>query len=458
MNMSHPSSTWFREATYGLFIHWGPYAIHGRGEQVLMRELLDQHTYAATARNWCPDSFDAAAWAAAAVRGGFRYAVLTARHHDGFCLWKTATTDYSSAATAAGRDFVGEFVGAFRAAGLRVGLYLSWNDFHDPDQFAGTAEAWARLRARVHAQVEELCTRYGRIDIFWFDGAWPGSAIDWDSAALVSRMRRWQPAMLINNRLGEQPGQPPVNFMQATNQGNETGLHESGDCGDFGTPEHHITAQSGRLWESCQVTTWRLWGYAAGERWRDADICLDMLTEAACKGGNLLLNVGPEASGVLPHAFLQRSAAIGDWLRVHGEAVYGVDPVQAGESVLFGHQCRRGNTLYLICRFWHGHGWLRFQGLATPVRQATLLSTGEILEVRSDDRAVEFHGLPRQSPIPLFPVIKVELDGPPRTHPTFQPGMWGGDPRRLAAWGGTTAAPIWSGLGRTGFPPHGFKT
>lgn len=421
------AGAWFREATYGLFIHWGPYSALGRGEQVLMRELLDQRDYARKACAWNPAAFDARAWADAARRGGFRYAVFTTRHHDGFCMWDTDTTDYSSARQAAGRDYVREYVDAFRAAGLRVGLYYSWNDFRIPAMFSGPRgdpAGWARFRDYVHAQVRELMTRYGRIDVLWFDGVWPASATDWRSAELIAEIRRLQPGILVNNRLG---------YADPLDLGDDEFGTNEGLGGDFGTPEHHIRAEPGRLWESCQVSTWRLWCHSPGERWRNTDHILDLLTDASSQGGNLLLNVGPDADGRMPAEFIERNNAIGDWLRVHGEAVYNTEPVNVGESVLFGRQTRRGDALYLIVRFWPGET-LRFQGLATPVKRATLLTTGAKLTCERDEHGITLSGLPARSPDPLFPVIKLELAGEPRALPSFHPGMWGGDPTRLLAW------------------------
>lgn len=424
---------WFSEARFGLFIHWGPYAQHGRGEQVLMREMLDQREYAAAACAWNPRKFDAREWARFAKASGFRYAVLTTRHHDGFCLWDTKTTNYSSVAQSAGRDLVREFVEAFRAEGLRIGLYYSWNDFRLPALFEGPEKnpsGWAAVRDYVHAQVCELLTHYGRIDQFWFDGTWPRNRVEWDSAGLVKKMRALQPDILINNRLGEAPGSKAVDYMNAS----ETGVHETA-LGDFGTPEHHIAASPGRLWESCQTSTWRLWGYCEGERWRPADLLLDMLTDAASQGGNLLLNVGPNADGEMPAPFVERMAAIGRWLERNGEAIYGAQPAgNLFESVTWGRASRRGNTVYLIVRFWPPDGKLRLAGLETIPAKALLMAESVSLISTKDATGMTLTGLPASAPDELFPVIQLEFESSPRCLPNYVPGLWNGEPERFLPW------------------------
>jgi alpha-L-fucosidase len=309
-------ATWFGEARFGIFIHWGPYAVQGRGEQVLIRELLDPVQYEREACAWNPARFDARAMARVARDAGARYLTLTTRHHDGYCLWDSKLTDYTSARQAPQRDFVREYVDACRAEGLRVGLYYSLADFRVPAYFDGPTKdpaGWNVFRNYVHAQVRELLTEYGQVDTFWFDGAWPRSAEEWGSRDLLRMMRSLQPNILINNRLDS---------VASTVAGQEEQAGASADLGDFGTPEHHITADAKRAWESCQVSTWRLWGYTRGERWRPADLLLDMLTEAASKGGNLLLNVGPDEHGTLPREFVDRMSDIGDWMRVHSECIY----------------------------------------------------------------------------------------------------------------------------------------
>ncbi|HWL54241.1 MAG TPA: alpha-L-fucosidase [Chthoniobacteraceae bacterium] len=425
---------WFEEARYGLFIHWGPYAAIGRGEQVLFREQLDQKVYAREACQWNPSRFDAEKWAALAVRGGFRYAVLTARHHDGYCLWDSALTDYSSSRQAPGRDFVREFLDAFRRAGLRVGLYYSLADWRVPAYWEGPRDdprGWSRFRAYVHGQVDELLTRYGPLDLFWFDGPWPHRAADWQSRKLVAAMKRRQPWLLINNRLDR--------------SAQEGGTGAARRLGDFGTPEHEILPEAGRPWESCQVTAWRHWGYAEGERYRSAAQLLDLLCEAASKGGNLLLNVGPDAEGEIPPQPARALAAVGRWLGKYGAAIYGTRRGDLTEFVTCGYQVRGEKALYLIFRFWPRNGSARVAGLRAPGARAVLLGAPRrSLGLRETPGGLLIAGLPAKPPGPLFPVIRLDLAGEPERLPWARERLWQGDPRRMTAWSLTRGLSVWA--------------
>ncbi|MBU5670862.1 alpha-L-fucosidase [Paenibacillus brevis] len=426
---------WFTESRYGLFIHWGPYAQWGRGEQVLFREHLNHEEYAKQACAWNPEHFDPELWAYTAKKAGFKYACLTTRHHDGFCLWDSAYTDYSSAKQAADRDFVKEYTEAFRKAGLRVGLYYSWIDWRLPAYFDGPQkdpEGWERVRTYLHNQVKELLTNYGQIDHFFFDGVWPRNADDLQSVELLEEMRKLQPNIIINNRLGYS------NKIEGHRADGGIGAGDSDTLGDFGTPEHAIASEATRLWESCQVTTWRLWSHVIGERWRNTDVLLDMLCECAEKGGkhggNLLLNVGPTADGQLPPEFVERALEIGRWLDVHGEAIYGTDGGSLTEFITRGRQTMKDNKLYLIIRFWDGRPELRLADLTSRVLDVELLTTGQSLPFEQDGDTLIINGLPREAPTRLFPVIRITCDGKPTTNDWGEYRLWEGDPERVAAW------------------------
>jgi alpha-L-fucosidase len=425
-------AAWFNQARFGVFIHFGPYAVEGRGEQVLIRELLDPCEYERAACAWNPVRCDPRAWARSIAAAGAKYAVLTTRHHDGYCLWDSKLTNYTSARQASRRDIVREFVVACRAEGLRIGLYYSLADFRIPAYFEGPAAnpaGWATFRDYVHGQVRELLTDYGQVDLFWFDGAWPRSSAEWGGPELLRAMRAMQPGILINNRLD---GTTTV-----AGQSEQAGA--SAELGDFGTPEHHITAEAHRPWESCQVSTWRLWGFTRGERWRPADLLLDMLTDAASKGGNLLLNVGPDSQGAFPEPFEAQLCEIGRWMHLHGEAIYGSQGGDVVESVTYGRQIRRGNRLYLVFRFWPGTPTFRVVGLAGRAVSARLLSTGvggTELGVRQSGPELVLEGLPETSPTPLLPVVRIDFDGPPSAidEPLYTQRLWTGDASRYAGW------------------------
>lgn len=431
---------WFNEARFGLFIHWGAYAAIGRGEQSLFREHLDQVEYARNAFAWNPRRYDAKRWAEIAANAGMRYAVLTTRHHDGFCLWDSQYTDYTSAKQAAGRDLVGEYVEAFRNAGLRVGLYYSLADWRIPAYWAGPdrdPQGWESFRTYVHNQVRELLSNYGTIDLLWFDGAWPHSQQEWGSQAIVDMARALQPHIIINNRLG-------VATKTDADPGDTMGVGQTRRLGDLSTPEHQIIADPDRLWESCQVSTQRLWGYTVGERWRPAHYLLDMLVETAGKGGNLLLNVGPTPEGEMPAEFVERAEAIGRWMTRHGEAIYGSEAGDVCEFITYGRQTRKGNNLYLVVRFWDRTGEIRMAGLATPVRRAVLLTTGEQVDFVQEGDVLHLTGLPIEPPTNLFPVIRLECDGPPRPAAWAADRLWQGDPNRMTAWAAQRGTSVWA--------------
>ena len=340
------------------------------------------------------------------------------------------------------RDFVAEYVEACRNAGLRVGLYYSLADWRIPAYWQGpkgNGAAWTRFRDYIHGQVRELLTAYGKIDLIWFDGVWPWNADDWKSTELIAMIRKLQPEILINNRLD----------MGVVDGGAEqAGVSQT--LGDFGTPEHQILADANRPWESCQVTSWRLWGYARGEHYRSPEQILDMLCECASKGGNLLLNVAPDGDGQIPQAVSSALLAVGTWLRLHGEAIYQTEAGDVTEFTTYGYQTRRGNNLYLIYRFWPYEKTVRVAGLKATSCEATLLSPLVPLQAKADEFGILISGLPEDKPTSLFPVIRLNVPKGFEILPWAKERLWHGNPDRMTAWSAARGTSVWvDGIERT---------
>ncbi len=393
---------WFHQARFGMFIHWGLYAIPARGEWVMYVEQIPQEEYAVLAQQFNPDRFDADAWVGLAKQAGMKYMVLTTRHHDGFCLFDSQASDFTSVKTAAKRDFVREYVEACRRAGMRVGFYYSLLDWRFPGYFLGREKEPASVEAMVqqyHAQVKELMTNYGKIDVLWYDGGWVPNvdgkdiADYWRSAEVNAMVRQLQPDILINNR---------------------SGIEE-----DLDTPEQHVTAsRPGRGWESCMTIGDSCgWGFIRHNPNRKTIAQLiQNLVEAARGEGNYLLNVGPRADGTIPEEDADRLQAIGRWLEVNGESIYGSQRCAFGGGMI-GTTTAKGNTAYLHVFRWPGETAC-IAGVGNEVKSARLLATGQEAKVtRASNGRVIMSGLPADPPDPYDAVIALELDGPPSSLP-----------------------------------------
>ncbi len=357
--------TWFREVRFGMFIHWGVYSQQRNGEWVMNADEISLHDYRELAENFTAERLDVDAWVIAAKSAGMKYMVLTTKHHDGFCLWDTKTTDFNAAQVGPHRDVVREFTDACRRHGIRVGLYWSWVDWNYPDwakQFVWTdlnlwrqpfddATAHDRLINYLHAQVRELMTDYGQIDLFWFDGGFL-TAEQYRSYELVDEMRRLQPNILINDR--------------------------AGFPGDFGNPEGIMpTDGSDRAWELCHCS-------AAFTSWtapiNDPALfappieLFGLLSDAAGLGGNFLLNFGPQADGTFPETSIEQLRDISNWMQANGESIYGTTAGPTGRQE-WGVSTRKGNIVYLHV-FRPSHQ-LAVRGFATAVHRGYLLETGK---------------------------------------------------------------------------------
>jgi alpha-L-fucosidase len=370
----------------------------------MLAEHIPNEEYAELADQFKPDRFDANAWAALAKEAGAKYMVLTTRHHDGYCLFDSKVSDFTSVKTAAGRDFVAEYAQAARKARLKVGFYYSLKDWRF-DGYWDAVRCPDSARAMVdqaHAQVEELLTNYGRIDIMWFDGrivvgVEPEHRAEfWRSKELLAMIRRLQPHILVNDRI-DVPA-------------------------DIDTPEQRFRATApGRAWELClTMGDAECWGFTHhNPNFKSVTNLIQHLVTAAAGEGNLLLNVGPKPDGTIREEEVERMRAIGKWMATNGESIYGSQqcPFRGG---LVGKYTAKGDVVYVHLFRWPAQGEIVIPGIKNDVLSATILGT-EIrgaIERRSNDRTV-ITGLPISPPDPHDTVVKLVLDGKPEA--SWQP-------------------------------------
>lgn len=378
---------YFLEDRFGMFIHWGLYAIPARGEWVRSVEKLSIEDYAPFFNEFDPVNYDPRAWAKAAKQAGMKYAVMTAKHHDGFCLFDSAYTDYKATNTKAGRDLIREYADAFRAEGLKVGFYYSLLDWHHEDYpaygdkihpmreneaFKGKAHHFENYIEYMHNQVRELCTNYGKVDIIWFDFSYDDMTGEkWEASRLVKMVRELQPDIIIDNRL-EASGD---------GYGSIKTSNPSLYSGDFASPEQIIppsgvTNELGESipWESC-ITMNNNWGYCASDKlFKSPKLIVRKLVECVSKNGNLLLNVGPDAKGNIPNESLEILSEIGNWMKKNHDSIYccGTADQQKPE---WGYYTQ--NNKFLYAHVFDGNvGALPLQDLKNKVKSIRLLSDG----------------------------------------------------------------------------------
>jgi alpha-L-fucosidase len=368
-------------------------------------ERIRHEDYREYCKEFTAAEYDPRSWARLAKKAGMRYAVLTAKHHDGFCLWDTRLTDFKSTNTPAGRDLVREYLEAFRAEGLKTGLYFSIIDWRHPD-FPHFGDRQHPLRDDgaekndgrdfnryldfMHGQVRELLTGYGRLDIMWFDFSYDdmkGPA--WKARELVEMARSFQPWLIIDNRL-EGSGEESGTILKA---------NPSDYAGDFACPEQMIppagikNERGERVpWEAC-VTLNNHWGYCAGDRhWKSPKMVIRMLVDCVSKDGNLLLNVGPDARGRIPKASVDILKEVGRWMAENGESIYGcgtadgcgaADGCDAADGYgkpEWGRFTRKGKTLYAHVLEAQA-GAVCLPGLAGKIEGLRLLADGSEIKL-----------------------------------------------------------------------------
>lgn len=421
-----PRTAWFRHARFGMFIHWGIYAIPARGEWVRNKEKISDEDYQVFFEEFNPVRYDPSRWARLARLAGMKYAVITTKHHDGFCLFDSEHTDFKATNTPARRDLIRQYVEAFRAEGLKVGFYYSLLDWHHehypidrlhplrdlPDGQGPKAikRDTSRYVDYLHKQVRELMTNYGKIDILWFDFSYDNMAGEtWRATELVAMVRKLQPHIILNRRLTLGHADPD---------------EQSAGLGDLATPEQMIPATGvvdakGRpqLWEAC-MTMNSHWGYARDDRnFKSPRQLVHMLVECVSKGGNLLLNVGPTALGEVQEEAQDALLEIGAWMNVNGESIYGCSRAPLpkpdwGRYTLSAD----GKTLYAHI-LERPMGPIMLEGLGGKIAKARLLADGSEVSMARPWNVPE--GSPHQ-PITLYwmdldpidQVVKLSLKEP----------------------------------------------
>ena len=387
---------WFLNDRFGMFIHWGLYAIPARGEWVRSVERIPKEDYFEYFKEFSATEYNPKEWARLAKKAGMKYAVLTAKHHDGFCLWDTKLTDFKATNTPAGRDLVKEYLEAFRSEGIKAGLYFSIIDWQHPDYphfgdrqhpmrddpaYGNENRNFDRYLDFMHGQVRELLSNYGKLDIMWFDFSYTDSINDmrgakWKAQELIDMVRSLQPHIITDNRL-EGSGE---------NSGTILSENPSDFAGDFACPEQMIPPQGivnvlgeSVPWEAC-ITLNNHWGYcAADHHWKDAKMVIRMLTECVSKNGNLLLNVGPDAKGRIPTDSIRILEEVGRWMADNGESIYGCGIADYPKPE-WGRFTQKGKKLYAHVME-EQVGAICLPGLAGKIEKLRLLSDGS--EIKS---------------------------------------------------------------------------
>ena len=399
---SAQQGSWFSKARFGMFIHYGLTSFTGRHEWLMKIERMPFDEYRHYADRFNPKKFRPEEWAQLAKAAGMKYIVLTTRHHDGYSLFDSQVSNFTSTKTASKRDFVAEYAKACRKAGLKVGLYYSLTDWRWKECLEGTPHITQHKKVNreivdyVHEQVRELCTNYGKIDILWYDGPWPYDAIGWRSRELNAIARKLQPGILINDR--------------------------SETSEDFDTPEQQISpAKPSRMWES-NMTLNGSWFWNSHDRfWKSTADIIGYLIMCANGGGNFMLDIGPKADGSFPEPAVKRLKEIGKWLKINGESIYG-----SQRSPFMWQSCGlttvKGNRIYfhpglVTATSFHVDAtpWpeATIGGIKNRLRSATDLATGKKIDfIQQDDRII-LKGLPTKRIGPCNNAVRLDVVGKP---------------------------------------------
>ena len=407
----HPGLKWFTEDKYAMFIHWGLYSemagvwdgktYYGIGEWIMHMADIPVEDYKAYARKFNPQKFDAMRLVRLAKAAGMKTIVITSKHHDGFAMFDSAASDFTiTKATPYQKDPMKELAEACRAEGLRFGFYYSQNqDWTEPygGSYKGERPEGYQpedfeiyMKEKVFPQVTELLTNYGPISMIWFDT--PGRMSKQYSAELVALVKKHQPDCLINSRIGG-------------------GYGDYVSLGDMHIPPVRPGLE---VWETVDTTN-DSWSYAwYDENWKSPKTICERLVRVIARGGSYMLNVGPKGDGSLPEMAVATLTASGEWARAHGEAIYGTQASPFDQGFSWGDITRKGDCLYLHIFEWPEQGILHLADPGARVTAASLLHDGSPVDLSQEDAMLELKlGAAYGRGLPLIPVVKLQLDGPP---------------------------------------------
>jgi alpha-L-fucosidase len=410
---------WYRDAKFGMFIHWGPYSLASiEASWPIMTEGFNETEYRALPQRFNPENFDATALVRLAKAAGQKYMVITTKHHDGFVMFDSLFTEYKITKTPYQKDIVAELAEAAKAEGMPLGFYYSPPDMHHPGYRDTSKPAsanwhgepwrpeWPLYLDYMELQLTELLTRYNDVALIWFDGL--GQQGKYNGRRFHDLIHRLQPATLINDRIGL-PGDfgTPEQFApKGIPTKKPRGTNDGGTMTDWTKKGNLPKPEEFRLWETC-MTINETWAYNKNDRkFKSSRDLIRTLVDVASKGGNFLLNVGPTPDGTIQPEFQERLMAIGKWLKVNGDAIYGTTygPLQ---ELTFGRSTQKGNTVYIHVFDWP-KGSLEINDFSGQAAAASLLAGHRPLKFTQNGRNLKIE-VPTQAPDPDVSVVALKM-------------------------------------------------
>jgi alpha-L-fucosidase len=402
---------WWHDARFGMFIHWGIYSvpagkyngeeIKGIGEWIMNTAKIPVSEYEKFGKQFNPVKFDAAEWVKTAKVAGMKYIVITSKHHDGFSMWGSKVSKYNVVDFAPyGKDPLKMLADECAKQGITLCFYHSIMDWHNPD---ANSVNWAKYREKyLKPQLKELLTGYGKLGVLWFDGEWVKEWTEDQGKDLYNWVRNLQPQIIVNNRVGK------------GRQGMQGMNRDTSFVGDFGTPEQEILSTSSTMaWESC-MTMNDTWGFKTNDtNWKSSETLVKNLVDIVSKGGNFLLNVGPTSEGLIPSPSVERLKEMGEWIKVNGEAIYGVRQLRnykEGDNLRYTASAD-GKTINAFLMNWSGRQLNIRQIKPTDGSKIKMIGYDADLNWKYDSKKGLIVELPDQVNLPCKYVWVLKIEG-----------------------------------------------